>query len=394
MISMQLQNKVILVVSPQNWGKMFLSKHHYAITLARQGNLVYFLNPPKQGKIGRAGAINILPSNEKNLFLLEHTIGFPFIIKFHAIPIFHWFMKLHIRKVLRHIGKTIDIVWSFDQLNLYPFRFFDKNSLKIFQPVDEPGNKDALAAASGCDIILSVTNGILNKYKHLNKPSHLINHGIDENFLSDAIEKKNKTIHVGFSGNLLRRDIDRKIFLQIVKENPSIVFECWGSYKLQHTNIGGTEDSESDTFIQSLQQAGVILHGPVTSCELATGLHRMDAFLICYDVQKDPSKGTNYHKIMEYLATGKVIISSNIITYKDDRDLVQMVVERDHNNELPGLFKKVIQNLHLYNCQRLQQIRKDYARSNTYSKQIEKIERILQKRLWPAMMFCEFLSIY
>ena len=391
---MQLKNKVILVVSPQEWGKMFLSKHHYAITLARQGNIVYFLNPPKQGRIGRPSTINILPSSEKNLFLLQHTIGFPFIAKFHAISIFHWFMKLHIKRVLRKVNRPIDIVWSFDQLNLYPFRFFDKNSFKIFQPVDEPCNKAALAAADGCDIILSVTNEILNKYKHVNKPSHLINHGIDANFLSDAIDKENKAIHVGFSGNLLRKDIDREIFLQIVRENPSVVFECWGSYRMQHTNIGGTEDSESDIFIQSLQKAGVILHGPVTSCELARGLHRMDAFLICYDVQKDPSKGTNYHKIMEYLATGKVIVASNIITYKDDRELVQMVVERDHNKELPALFKKVIQNLDLYNCPGLQQIRKDYARSNTYSKQIEKIEGILQKRLWPATMVGEFLTNY
>lgn len=128
--------------------------------------------------------------------------------------------------------------------------------------------------------------------------------------------------------------------MQIVRENPSIVFECWGCYTALHTNIGGSENAMSRSFISSLRQLGVLLHGPVLSADLKKGLHRMDAFLICYDVQKDPSKGTNYHKIMEYLSTGKVIIASNITTYNNLPELVQMVDERENNGELPILFKK------------------------------------------------------
>jgi hypothetical protein len=68
----------------------------------------------------------------------------------------------------------------------------------------------------------------------------------------------------------------------------------------------------------------------------------MDAFLICYDIEKDQSGGTNYHKIMEYMCTGKVIIGNNITTYKNKPELVQMVNERDNNRELPALFDHVI----------------------------------------------------
>ena len=375
---MQLRNKTILVISPQAWGTMFLSKHHYAITLARQGNRVYFLNPPRQGKLGALGEIDIVPSFEENLFLVDHSIGFPFILKFHAIPVFHWFMKFHIKTILRAINTPLDIIWSFDQLNLYPFRLFHKLSFKIFQPVDEPVNKNALEAAKGCDVILTVTNEILSKYGYFNKPGYLINHGIDEDFLSHPVQKSSKkNIHVGFSGNLLRSDIDKEIFLQIIKENPSIVFECWGSYKGHHTNIGGSQNSGSESFVQSLQHYGVILHGPVTSRELGKGLHRMDAFLICYDVQKDPSKGTNYHKIMEYLSTGKVIIANSITTYNKHPELVQMVEERHNNNALPKLFKKVIENLDYYNSRELEHYRIDFAKTNTYAKHVERIEHIL-----------------
>ena len=379
-ISMQLTNKTILVISPQAWGQMYLSKHHYALTLAQRGNTVYFLNPPKQGNYGSKEQVKIV-SLKENLYIIEHTIGFPYNLRFHALPLFHWFMKFHVRRILTKISKPLDIVWSFDQLNMYSFRFFDKSTLKIFQPVDEPGDKKALKSANGADIILSVTKEILSRYSHLNIPQHLVNHGINEDFLSTQLNTPaHQQIHVGFSGNLLRDDIDRETFLQIVRENQLIVFECWGCYKDHQSNIGGQESSPSRKFIESLKKYGVILHGPVSSIELAKELNRMDAFLICYDVNKDPSKGTNYHKVMEYLSTGKIVISSNITRYEDNPELVLMVKERDNNKSLPALFRTVIQNLDFFNNQSLQEYRREFAKQNTYTRQVEKIEHILAEK--------------
>lgn len=389
-ISMQLTNKTILVISPQAWGQMYLSKHHYALTLAKRGNTVYFLNPPKQGNYGSKGQVKIV-SLKENLSIIEHTIGFPYNLRFHALPLFHWFMKFHMRRILAKISKPLHIVWSFDQLNMYSFDFFDKSILKIFQPVDEPGDKKALKSAIGADIILSVTKEILSRYRHLNIPQYLVNHGINEDFLSKQLHTRpHQQIHVGFSGNLLRDDIDRETFLQIVRENQLIVFECWGCYKDYQCNIGGQESSPSRKFIESLKKYGVILHGPVSSYELAKELNRMDAFLVCYDVNKDPSRGTNYHKIMEYLSTGKIIISSNITRYEDNPELVLMVKERDNNKSLPALFKTVIQNLDFFNNASLQAYRREFAKQNTYNRQVEKIEHILAEKTAQLSAF-EFL---
>lgn len=44
-------NKTILIISPEPWGKMMISKHHYALELAKLGNEVYFLNPPNNNSI-------------------------------------------------------------------------------------------------------------------------------------------------------------------------------------------------------------------------------------------------------------------------------------------------------------------------------------------------------
>ena len=60
-----LKGKTILILSPQSWGKMFVSKHHYAIGLAKKGAVVYFLNPPDQENHQPKGDITIMPSEQQ-----------------------------------------------------------------------------------------------------------------------------------------------------------------------------------------------------------------------------------------------------------------------------------------------------------------------------------------
>jgi hypothetical protein len=96
-------------------------------------------------------------------------------------------------------------------------------------------------------------------------------------------------------------------------------------------------------------------------------------------VQKDQSKGTNYHKITEYLSTGKVIVSNNVTTFDKMPDLIQMISGRDNNEQLPALFKEVIGNIDLYNTPALQQKRRSFALNNTYGKQLDRIDQLLQQ---------------
>jgi hypothetical protein len=376
-----LSGKTILIISPQTWGNMSLSKHHYAIELANKGNSVYFLNPPANNGAGKKGAVEIVPSGTTpGLWLIEHTLWFPYNLKFHALPLFHVLMKFHVSRIKTAIGKRLDIIWSFDLGNLYPFRLFGGRPLKIFHPVDEPLNPVAIDSARGAQVIFSVTEEILEKYSGFPVSRHFINHGVTEEFTKNGFNawKKSLPVRVGLSGNWTRPDVDAACLLRIIREQPAVIFEFWGSYKLSDSNIGGNSDPGNEKFIRELQLApNVKLHGPIPSVQLATELHRMDAFLICYDVQKDQSKGTNYHKVMEYLSTGKVIISNNITTYRDRPDLVQMIRERDNNNSLPGLFNAVIDDIEKYNADSLRETRYSYAVDNTYKKQLERIEAFL-----------------
>lgn len=377
---MQLSNKVILIISPQAWGKMFLAKHHYAIELARHGNEVYFLNPPQEESV--VNGVQICSSGiADNLFLINHKLNFPYQLKFKLKKVFHFLIKFHIKKIEASINKKIDIVWSFDLGDYYPFKFFSGNPLKLFNPIDEPLNKDGINSAKDCDLIISVTREILSKYKDINVPKHFIHHGLADEFIGANKQIKiDNQLRFGLSGNWLRKDIDTKCLLQIIKENEDVIFELWGSYKSKQSNIGGESNTSVVRFIAELMVSkNVVLHGPIHPHKLAEEFKRMDGFLICYDIIKDQSKGTNYHKVMEYLSTGKVVISNNITTYTNLPDLIVMNESRVNNDELPLIFKTVISNISHYNNQSLQDLRSNFAIGNLYAKKIEEIEKLLSK---------------
>lgn len=377
---MQLSNKVILIISPQAWGKMFLAKHHYAIELAKHNNEVYFLNPPAEHKIN--GGIKILPSGiEASLHLISHSLFFPYQLKFKFKKLFHFLIRFHVKKIEKTINKKIDIVWSFDLGDYYPFRFFSNKPFKIFNPIDEPLNKDGINSAKNCDVIISITSEILSKYNIYNVPKHCIHHGLANEFQESYKQIKNDNkIRFGLSGNWLRKDIDTKILLEIIKDNENVIFEFWGSFKSKQSNIGGESDSEVNQFIAELMVSeNVILNGPVHPSKLSQEFRRMDGFLICYDIIKDQSKGTNYHKVMEYLSTGKVVVSNNITTYAKIPDLIVMTDSRVDNKELPEIFKSVITNLNHFNSNEMQASRRNFALSNLYEHKIVEIENLLSK---------------
>lgn len=378
---MELIRKKILIISPQHWGKMYLAKHHYAIELAKRGNEVYFLNPPEQRNFGVKSKITIKNHQEiPNLYLIDHSLFFPYSLRFHLLGIFNKLMAFHIR-ILKNKLPDLDIIWSFDLGNLYPFKKWNASHLKIFHPVDEPQNLQALKSAEHCDIIFSVTKEILLKYDFVDVPKIFINHGISEEF--NAKEKINKSpgipIRVGFSGNLVRNDIDRKTVLDIIRNCSDFVFEFFGPFEIT-SNLGGTKSDELNQFIKQLKQSkNVILHGIVSPEVLAHELERMDLLLICYDIQKDQSKGTNYHKVMEYLSTGRRVVANNITTYTQLPGLIAMCQSRESNVELLDILRKEAEVL-IKNNENIhfnEQI--TFASENTYAKNILKIEQEIQK---------------
>ena len=373
-----LKNKKVLILSPQGWGKMRISKHHYALQLAAQGNEVCFVNPPVEGLDGERSTW------EDGVQIVSYPTPAFYKLKFHWAALYKRLMSWYIHRVLKAIQFAPDVVLSFDLGGDYPLGAFP-DCLKLFFPVDEPQSEIARTAGESADLILSVTHEILGFYNHRTAPKVFLNHGVDEMFLQQesfratAAEDEN-AIRIGYAGNLMRPDIDRPMMREIIRSNPSVMFELWGTYDRQTSNLGvGSKGEKAESFIVFLEaQENVVMHGPVAPRELVKGFSRMNGFLICYDIEKDQSSGTNYHKILEYLATGKVVISNNVTTY-NDMPLFRMCNSRSNNDEMPLLFKDTIEQLGEWNSEERCRQRIEFAAAHTYGKQLEKIDESIMR---------------
>jgi hypothetical protein len=378
---MKLKGKVIFIISYENWGSMLMSKHHYAIELGKAGNEVYFINHPDKKKELKRGEVKVIQTDAKNVSVVLHRLFHPYFLKFKVNKAYNFFISLHIQKIIRSVGKYPDVVWSFDSGNTIPLKYFPKSKLRILMPVDGPfGHEDEIRSSEMADIIISVTDRILKVFDKIPKPKFQINHGVAEVFLNgeDKVVKDDR-IRIGYSGSLLRNDLDINSFLKIIMSHPDKIFEFWGEVDYGKSNIHLAQDISSDTldFLSKLKSfSNVVLHGPVGSEELAAGIKRMDALLICYKIKNDQ----NHHKVLEYLGTGKVIISNWMSSYENYPELVEMV-KADNNNEIPELFDKIINNLSYYNSSDFSSKRRKFAREFSYLNNIRQIEEFIQKSI-------------
>jgi hypothetical protein len=368
-----VDKKKAIVVSPQSWGNMFISKHHYAVELVKLGYEVFFVNPPQERKLVGLPCVMKIETEYKNLFVIKHSLFFSSYLKFH-VPLLHHFLIFYQRWfLLRKIGEP-NLILSFDLTNNFPLNGL--NCKKIFFASDEPRFEQNFISARNADLIISVSGHILDLYsKHFPKTKTLlINHGLCEDFLNipTSSSKKYKGINVGLSGNFLFGDIDYPVLTQIIDENPTIIFHFFGNIS-KNSNVGAdTSDETLKNFDNLLSKRNCKFHGVLSKKDLALELNEMDAFLICYNPHKGQSSGSNSHKIIEFLSTGKVIISSHFSFY-DKTDIFVMNERNNSNSELVKIFESVVSDLNKFNDEQKVQQRKSFAMNNLYQKNIIKI---------------------
>jgi len=372
-----MPNKKILLISPQWWGKMFVAKHHYAVELTRDGNEVYFLNPPDPNKKRFFSVTDV--KEYPGLHIVDHATYFPFMIRFHVRSFYDALMKRHVQWLIKKLGGSFDIVWCFEP-NLYTNLDWFGARKKIYHPVDELRYDYQLRPGDHADLVISVTREILAKFTTTHARKLFLNHGVSREFMQAARNyqwSKKSPVVVGYAGNLLRVDIDFPILKKCINQFSDAQFVFWGNYDLKKGNLPGAETSEIDDFISFLQKApNVILKGAVSPSKLVEEYAQVDVFLICYDIDKDQSHGTNYHKVMEFLSTGRVIVSNNITTYHGS-NLLRMCASRASNDEFPALLHDTILHIETYNSEEMQRLRREFAKQNTYQHHITEIEEAL-----------------
>ncbi|MEO9967583.1 MAG: hypothetical protein ABJF11_17430 [Reichenbachiella sp.] len=359
--------RVVYILSPEPWGTNKVSKHHYASLLARQENQVYFINPRSDNYH--------LEEVEPNLFAINYTSKrglnkLPWFLR----RVFQIWLAKRIMKKLQL--PTPDIVWSFDPYVFQNLNCFSSKAFKIYHPVDDHLTPLEWTCAQTADLILAVSDMILDKFETLQKPRGFINHGLADHFVAHASSynppEKGK-IKVGLVGNLNYAQMDYPTLFRIIEQNPSIQFVFIGPYAVDNLSDRVLFESE----IQRLRTyENTELRGPVVSDQLPTTLDEMDAFLICYDSETYKRHTSNSHKVLEYLSTGRPIVSHYIDQYKDQTELIYMAKT---NDQLPKVFNKIMKEIEIWSSQELSEKRSTFARENSYRLQLNKIQAAVSK---------------
>ena len=381
-----LENQSILLIAPQPWDHLHISKHHYAISLARQGNTVYYLEPPDTTL---SSEIEIAPVAEHaGVWIVRYRPSFPFVLRFHARWIYDRLMQRQIRRIVETIARPIDVVWSFE-FNLFTnLRDFGA-PLVVFHPVDPLTEPHQVNVACSANAIFTVSEDILANFSDIGVPAWFINHGLSQPFAEaarSALGKRSSrdgAIRVGYAGNLTHPSVNKPVFQRMIEENPSVEFHFWGPKESQVSLapelVGGIGQ-----FIRFLERSSnVRLHGTVPAPELAQQLQRMDCLVLSYSLDNHVYDRSNSHKMLEYLSTGKAIVSSRVSTYVAHADLLRMPEDGD-DSRLPALLRDTLDRLEEFNAPELQDKRRRFALDNTYERQLDRIREKLSSVVRPT----------
>ncbi len=351
---MKFENKNILVISPEAWDAHHVSKHHYSKELARRRNNVYFLNPPS------ARSTELI---EKNLYVVcfpGHFKG----LKFFPRIVRSTFIKNDLLKLQDYLNVEFNVIWNFDSSRFYDLSAISKDIVKICHLVDlsESYNRERLASTS--DICLTVSLPIEKELKKWNYRTFNINHGVSSpaQLESDVNLPGDNEIKAIYIGNLNIPYLDHQLAKQLVIANPSVDFIFIGGYS-------------PDNPLKKITRSNIFLLGKVKSSTLASYLDQAEMLLVLYDAYNYEDQVANSHKILEYLLSGKVIISTRSKDY-DNSELIQMVKDKA---DYLKLFDSVKERLDYFNNPEMVKLRKNFALQFTYDKQIERIENIINE---------------
>jgi hypothetical protein len=364
-LSIVMRSKQILIISPEQWNGHFVSKHHYAITLANQGAKVYFLNPPDD----TLSDIYITETAYKNLCCVSSAKvakGLRFYPKFlKKILEKRWLQKLETK-----IKIPFTSVWLFENSRFYDMSFAGVRT-KIYHQVDSNQNFHLKKASSTADICFGVTDFIQKELSNYNKRIFKISHGLNEAHQNISLHLKykknfmNNTIHALYMGNLEMLYLNKDLLYKLTYQNPKVTFHFLGTYS--PTGI---------LFQLCKNQKNIIWWNKVNSEDILSILEKVDMTLVLYKSEEYKEQLANSHKIMEYLSSGKVTIATYTDEYKDKRYLLEML---DISDKYLEKFQEVLANLDFYNSKEKQEERRIFASENTYEKQVLKILNHLKR---------------
>jgi len=348
--------------------------------MASRGNQVYFIEPPGLENNG----INVRRSGENDsLYLVSYKPVFRGK-RFLPAVIFRAMLRWQIRLLIKEIGKKPDLVLCFHPFLFEQLNWFKSNKA-IYFAADLVYSDKMPPEVFSADFCLAVSDTIHKKLSASGKSVYLIQHGLNRHFANAAKEllrspekfKKDfskEPLKVGYTGNLLMGGMDRQTMRKVIEANPDVKFIFWGQYDLAGGNFTAGLNEELTGFVDFLKAgSNVELRGAVTPEVLSVQMSEADVFWICWKIGNGKIwDGSNSHKLMEYLSTGKPVISHYVSSYKGS-DILDMLPDVSNENYVEH-FGHVLNRVRVGEPEESISKRINFALSNTYEKQIDRIE--------------------
>lgn len=321
---MQVKGAHVLLISPDPWHGVQLSKHDVARALHAMGATVVFWEPPVKG----AGPMRLVDDGPVRRVVYSHGAR-----GVNRLPraLHLWYYRRRIGALERLSGRRFDLIWCFDVSRL---RWFPGGVGGVLHLADhdEMGLFDISGLVRTADRVLTVTEPLAVHVRSIapGAPCTTIGHMVEDAWFDPPLPLPVEHVRsVAYAGQLATSYIDWELILRIMRAHPAIDFHFYGPYNL---------DWPAPHLRETLTMPNARLHGLVDRANLIGGLRRADLLLLCYRADALGDTVANSHKMLEYLATGRPVVASHTSAWWGVPD-IGMVREREL---LPALFDRSV----------------------------------------------------
>ena len=354
---MKLENQNILIFSNEPWGDVWYSKHNWAFELSKKNN-VFFINPPK--KWGLKGLFKIsITSYTERLKILNYNNLLPFTRIGWLYQINNFIISKRIKRFLFKNNCNEFIFWTFDPYRCTNPKLFSPK-FAIYFIADKYYIKREQELIDNVDYFFSISKVLTDRLSIQQKPL-ILSHGIAESEFSPDEKIDVEDDYVLYIGNIDYR-IDCIFIKKLLEYFPNEKFLFIGTLR-------PTKDTlYKQIFLDKVYQ-NLIYHPPVHFKKLKNYIAKAK---ICLAPMKLDERGNNinHHKLLQYLAQGKQVLSAKFIDYEQNNIIYSYENHEDGVKKLESLIRNKENEM-------IVKKRIDYAKKFVYKRLIEKVEQFL-----------------
>ena len=354
----------VLIISPEPWEAQPVSKHHYAMELARAGHDVLFFGPPQQGRVMSLEPVTFPGGGLRVVHDSRVAPG----LRYMPARLRRWLERHWLERLEATAQVRIDVVWLFENSRFFDMRFAGRR-VKIYQQVDLNQDFHPLVAAATADLTIAVSGPIERRLtgaaRHLLRLGHGVAEAAEEPVPASLLDQRfpmNRR-HAVLTGNLDIGYLDVDLLASLVEQNPGVLFHFVGQFTpggRLHGRIG--------------KALNVVWWGRQPFAALPSILRRADLLMVTYLADRFRDQLANPHKMMEYLASGAPILATYTEEYADKPELV---VIADDTGDFLQKFGALIAAPATHAGAEARARRQAFAAAHSYGRQIARVAAAL-----------------